>query len=235
MASVPSRLLPLLPLVIGGVLSTILMTSEAGISAFSGILTVELLLPLVGVAIVLGQLPRQVLPIALVAFLAGAAFGLCFREMVYGLMAPIRGAAPHLFLTGPIACLATGAILILPPQSRRWIALPLLGLAGAALAIATRLSDPALFAPAYLEAAFALHLMLLLAVAWPVARFAHPALHTASRIFGSWMIAVALLYGAAFVAARDPSLTPPPFPPLPTETSAPGQSPVLSAPPEKTP
>ena len=37
----------------------------------------------------------------------------------------------------------------------------------------------------------------------------------ATRLGGSWMLAVALLYGGAFLAGRETQLSPPDFPPLP--------------------
>lgn len=227
MSFASSRMLSLLPLAAGAitVVFVLLPGLKTGTSAFTGILTVELLLPLVGIAVILGQLPRRALPLALIVLFAAAAAGLVFRETIYRLVAPVPNAAAHLFLAGPVAGLAIGAGLVLPPGTRRWIVLPLLALAGAALAIATRLSDPALFAPAYFEAALGLQALILLAIAWPVASFAHPVLHTASRILGSWMIAVALLYGGAFVAARETSLTPPPFPPLPALEDMNGKAP----------
>lgn len=217
MAGMPSRALCFLPLALGIALFSWLLLPglQAGTSAFTGILSVELLLPVVGAGVVLGQLPRWPRLLSAVTLLAGAVAGLFVREDIYALMAPVREAASHLFLTGPIACLAVGITLVLPAERRVWIAPLMLTLAGAALAVATRLSDPALFSPHYLPAAFAIQTAIVVAVGWPIARLAHPVLGIASRIAGSWMLAVALLYGGAFMATREPALTPPPFPLLP--------------------
>ncbi|RKE86125.1 hypothetical protein [Rhizobium sp. AG855] len=219
MSVTPSRLVPLIVPALAVLVFAVLLASgmQNGSSAFAAILTVELLLPLVGVAVVLGQLAQAQRVWALVAIVLGAAIGLLFREAFYILLAPVPGAAAHLFLAGPIACALTGLILILPPAMRAPVALPLLPVIAAALAIATRLGDPALFARHYLETAIALQVSILAAVAWPVAHFPHPVLQTASRILGSWMLAVALLYGGAYVAGRDGGLTPPPFPEIPFE------------------
>lgn len=222
MAVVPSRLLSLLPILLSALAGAVLLLPGLtdGTSAFTAIFTVELLLPLVGIAVVLGQLPRRIRPWAVLALMTGASAGLLFRETLYSLMAPVPGAAAHLFLAGPIACALTGLILILSSTWRPWIALPVLPAIAAALAVATRLGDPALYAAHYLETALALQACILVAVAWPVACFSHPVLYTAARIFGSWMLAVALLYGGAYLAGRETGLTPPPFAPIPTEAAA---------------
>ncbi len=222
MAVAPPKLLPPLALLSAALAGGFLLLPglKDGTSAFTGLFTVELLLPLVGVAVVLGQLPGRIKTWAVLALILGAAGGLLFRETLYGLMAPVPGAASHLFLAGPLACAMVGLVLILPPAWRPWIALSLLPAIAAALAVATHLGDPALFAPHYLGSAFALQSSILLAVSWLVARFQHPVLHTASRILGSWMLAVALLYGGAYVAGRDAGLVAPPFPPIPVEEGA---------------
>ncbi|TPP09902.1 hypothetical protein [Rhizobium glycinendophyticum] len=202
-----------------------------GSSPFTALATVELLLPLFGIAVLTGQLPgRFAAPGVFVLFIGGLA-GLVFRETLYAILAPVPGAAQHLFLAGPIACAVTGVLLVLPLGWRPYMVLPFLPLAGAALAVATRLSDPTLFAPNYLASALALQASALFAIAWPVSRFPHPVLQVGSRIIGSWMLAVALLYGGAYVAGRDKSLTPPPFPPLAgieqaIEETAPGLGPL---------
>jgi GNAT superfamily N-acetyltransferase len=197
---------------------------QEGASAFAAIISVELMLPLIGIAAVLGQLPRGQRLWTVLALVLGAGAGLQFRETLYSLMAQVPGAAAHLFLTGPIACALTGFVLILPPKRRNWIAPVLLAPTAAAIAIATRLGDPAVFAQHYLASAFALQACVVGTVAWPAAKFANPALHTAARILGSWMLAVALLYGGAFVAGKEAGLTPPPFPPIPVEASVNGSA-----------
>ena len=226
MALAPSRLLSLCTLVAALLAGGLLLVPgvQDGTSAFTAILTVELLLPLVGIAVVLGQLTRKHRLWTVLVLVLGVGAGLQFREMLYALMAPVPGAAPHLFLTGPIACALTGLVLILPPARRIWIAQLLLPVAAAAIAIAIRLGDPALFAPHYLTSAFALQACILIAIAWPVAGFPHPVLDTASRILGSWMLAVALLYGGAYVAGRETGVTPPPFPPIPADATTSGRA-----------
>ncbi|WP_156378571.1 MULTISPECIES: hypothetical protein [unclassified Rhizobium] len=183
-------------------------------SAFTALATVELLLPLFGIAVLIGQLPVRFAALGVLVLFIGGVAGLVFRETLYVLLAPVPGAASHLFLAGPIACAVAGILLVLPLGWRPYVVLPLLPLAGAVLAVATRLSDPTLFAPGYLASAFALQASAFFAIAWPVSRFSHPVLQVGARILGSWMLAVALLYGGAYVAGRDKSLTPPPFPPL---------------------
>lgn len=223
MAVTPYRLLSVLPLLLGAAAAaTSLMPGLTdGSSAYAAIATVEFLLPLVGTGVLLGQLPRRVALAGLLGLLFGCLCGISFRETLYGLLAPVPGAAAHLFLAGPIACGLVGLVLVLPPVLRLWLSLPALAVAGAALAIATRLGDPTLFASHYRLSAPLLQAALIFAVALPVSTCQAPAFIIAARILGSWMLAAALLYGGAYLATRDASLTPPVFPNLP-RVSLPG-------------
>lgn len=195
----------------------------------AGLCTAEHLLPLLGLGLLIGQLPRRTRSAAVLLLVAGALFGLVFREHVYLLIAPIPGAAANLFLTGPLACVLTGLALVLPRPARPHLALPLIPVVGAAIAISTRLGDPVLYAPHYLPAALLAQLWFIAAIAFPVARFDPPWLTIGSRIVASWMIAIGLLYGGAYLAAKDKSLTPPPFAVLQGEGALAGFEPVLPA------
>lgn len=217
----PSRLLSVLPLLLGAaVAGTSLMSGLFdGSSAYAAIATAEFLLPLVGIGVLLGQLQRRSALAGLLGLLFGCLCGISFRETFYGLLAPVPGAAAHLFLAGPIACALIGLVLVLPPALRTWLSLPALAAAGAALAIATRLGDPTLFASHYRLSAPLLQAALIFSVALPVSTGQAPGFIIAARILGSWMLAAALLYGGAYLAARDTSLTPPIFPNLPQLSS----------------
>ncbi|UJW76160.1 hypothetical protein [Rhizobium sp. SL42] len=223
-------------LAVGGtsLLSMLALDLVAGRSwLLAGLCTAERLLPLFGLGLLIGQLPSppesRLWPAAVLLLVAGALLGLVFREDVYLLVAPVPGAAANLFMMGPLACVLTGVALIPPRPARPWLAVPLIPVVGAAIAIATRLGDPTLYAPHYLPAALLAQLWFVAAIALPVGRFDPPWLSTGSRIVASWMIAIGLLYGGAYLAARDKSLTPPPFAVLQGEGAAAGIATVLPA------
>lgn len=219
-------------LAVGGVclLATLALDLAAGRSwLLAGLCAAERLLPLFGLGLLIGQLPRPAKTAAALLLVAGALFGLVFREQIYLLIAPIPGAAANLFMTGPLACVLTGLALVLPRPARPRLALPLIPVVGAAIAISTRLGDPTLYAPHYLPAALLAQFWFIAAVALPVGRFDPPWLSIGSRIVASWMIAIGLLYGGAYLAAKDKSLTPPPFAVLQGEGALFGFDPVLPA------
>lgn len=191
------------------------------------VITAERLLPLIGLGMLLGQLPRRAAALSVTLLLAGAILGVTFRERAFELMAPVPGAAAHMFLTGPLACILIGVPLVLPQGLRPWLAVPLCAVAGAVLAIATVLADPTLHALSYLPATFAAQVWLVAALAAIFAAFDRPWLSVATRIFASWLVAIGLLYGGAHLAARRIAFEPPPFPTLPLEDDEAGFSPIL--------
>ncbi|WP_416798065.1 hypothetical protein [Ciceribacter azotifigens] len=193
----------------------------------ASVFTSERILPLVGLGLLLGQLPRRALPFALASLVLGAAAGILLREPFFALMAQVPGAAAHLFLTGPIACVLIGLPLVLPRGARVWIALPLLAPTGPALAIATLLGDPTLHEWSYRPLAFAAEIWLSATAALAAAAFDRAWLTVAARIFASWLIAIGFLYGGAYMATRRTALEPPPFPALPADGAFPGFGRVL--------
>jgi len=208
-----SRLLRPVPLIVALSAAAIFLLPGVsdGSSPYAAIASAELLLPLVGIGLLIGQLPKRVALIGLAFLLIGGIFGLWFREAIYDPLAPVPGAASHLFLSGPIACATVGLVLLMPPSQRSWLSLPCLSIAGAAVAIATRLGDPTLYAAHYPLTAPLLQAALILSTAWAASAFRSPPALIAARILGSWMFAAALLYGGAYVAGRDTALTPPDF------------------------
>lgn len=207
------RLLRLVPFGLGLAAAGIFILPRLsdGSSAYAALASAEFVLPLLGVGVLIGQLPMRVAIVGIAVLAFGGIVGLWSRELVYGLLAPVPGAASHLFLAGPIACATVGLVLLLPPGLRPLFSLPAMAVAGAAVAIATRLSDPTLFAAHYPLTAPLLQAALILSTAWAASAFRSPPAIIAARILGSWMFAAALLYGGAYVAGRDTALTPPDF------------------------
>ncbi len=193
----------------------------------ASVFTAERLLPLLGLGILIGQLPRKVLASAIVLLLAGVALGFVFREKFYELMAPVPGAAANMFLAGPIACLLIGLPLVLLRSIRPWLALPLLVPAGAVLAIAGLLGDVTLHARSYLPLALATEIWIVTGMALLAAALHQVWAMIGARIFASWLIAIGFLYGGAHLANRQGGLEPPPFPDFAVTGDFAGFEPVL--------
>lgn len=194
----------------------------------SSTFTIERLLPLAGTGFMIGQLSgRQRLPVLLVlgfGFFAGFAT----RDMLMLMLAPLPAAATHFFLVGPIACLIVGLLLVLPAQMRFWPALILMPMLGSALALAIYFSDPSLHDRLYLPLALpaALWLILISAIAAGVATATWTTIGV--RVYGSWLLAIGMLYGGAYMASKQTQLVPPPFAePPPASGDFPGFQPLL--------
>lgn len=193
----------------------------------ASLLTAERLLPLFGLGLLLGQLRGRATGLGLVLLVAGAGLGIAGRELFFRQMATIPGAAAHMFLTGPLACVLIGLPLVLPDGLRRLVAPPLLVPAAGALAIATVLGDPTLHARGYLPSALAAQAWLVALIAFGTVAMDRPWLSIAVRIVASWLIAIGLLYGGAHLAAKRTALELPPFPALPDDADAHGFGPLL--------
>ncbi|GEO85192.1 MULTISPECIES: hypothetical protein [Alphaproteobacteria] len=193
----------------------------------ASLITAERLLPLVGLGLLLGQMRGGGMAVAMALFVVGAGLGIAFREVFFVLAARLPGAGAHMFLTGPIACVLIGVPLVLPRAIRPWFAFPLLAPAAAVLAIATLLGDPTLHARSYLPSALAVEAWLIVSIAFLVSGFYRPWLAIAVRIFASWLIAIGLLYGGAYVASKRTAPEPPPFPAMSGADEDEGFGPIL--------
>jgi len=177
----------------------------------STVFSAERMLPLIGLGLLLGQSTRRLKLPALVVVLGSAVLGTLLRERYFEWVAPVPGVAANLFLTGPIACIAFGIALIFPQRLRAFAAFPMLVVGSAALAVVTLLSDPTFHSRTYLPTAFVAQGWVVVAVSAVATILDRPWAALGTRIFGSWLVAIGLLYGGAHVAARQ-TIQPPPFP-----------------------
>jgi hypothetical protein len=120
----------------------------------------------------------------------------------------VPGAATHLFLTVPIGYLATGAALVASARWREWLAPICAAIFGAMLGLTTRLTDPSLHEPAFTWVPLLTACWIVAAVALTLRAFRRGWLSTVGRIFGSWLLAIGLLYGG--VSLAPPKAGPPP-------------------------
>ncbi|MDQ0458109.1 hypothetical protein [Rhizobium paknamense] len=194
------------------------------------VLTAERLLPLIGAGMIIGQLEALRRIPAFLALALGTAAGFAFKEALITLLKALPGAPTHFFLVGPLACLLAGLILVLPPRLRFWPGLPLLLGLGALLALAADFSNPGLHDIRYPPLSVLAGLWLILIVALAASLFKQGWTGIASRIAGSWLLAIGALYGGAYMASRQTELTPPPFSqPVVSSEAFPGFAPVLKA------
>ncbi|MBB4953880.1 hypothetical protein H4S14_001940 [Agrobacterium vitis] len=193
-------------------------------------LTAERLLPLVGTGLLLGQMSLRRWPVAAAFLVAGIATGLPWHDELMQILAPLPAAPTHFFLVGPLACILAGALLVLPLHWRFWPSLLLLPVLGASLALAVDFSDPSFHDRTYLPWALVAAVWVLLTAGFIAALMTAPWTMIATRVFGSWLLAIGALYGGAYMASKQTELVPPPFvaPPV-TSGSFPGFDPILKS------
>lgn len=173
-------------------------------------------LPLMGVGCVLA-LSRfgAAAPGALAAIL-GVCLGLAARDWLVATIFSGPATASRLALPGPISCLAAGLMLGAAERLRSWLLLPAAVVIGAMLAIGIEIVDPSFHDPNFLRGALAASIWLIAAAACAARLCDRPWLRIGIRIFGSWLIAIGLLLGAATLLPRarveEPSLPPPESP-----------------------
>lgn len=188
--------------------------SPLGWWVLTNALAPERVLPLVGFGVALGLARTPIAATGILAFSLGIAGGFLSPGPILAPLASIPRAEAHLFLSGPISCVAVGAALVLGARLR-WILLPLAGaIAGAMMAIAITLTDPSLHDPIVRTAGVLAAFWVIAAVSLALRAFRRDWFAIAGRIVGSWLIAIGLLYGAASLAPRPtPSLPPAVMPP----------------------
>ncbi|ARE40719.1 hypothetical protein RGUI_2578 [Rhodovulum sp. P5] len=180
-------------------------------------LSAPLLLPLAGLGLGLSRFCAMPAAGLLLVWLAGAAAAVLWRVPIMDRLAELPGAVSHDFLTLPIAALAIGGTLVPGGRATRIALWPAALIGGGAYAMTVKLSDPGdIGDPTVLLAGLGLGLWVALtlnvAARIPPARWAE----TASRILGSWLIAIGLIYGSLALPGNRPAQpTPPPERTLP--------------------
>ncbi len=156
------------------------------------------LLPLVGISFCLAtlrSLPKIVL--AGGGWLAGVASGFWWRIAIMGALQNIPGAVTHQFLMMPIAAITIGISLAAAGTFLRVARWPVTVISGITYSIAIKLSDPSyggdqtIFLVGIAAGIWCILFCVLVVAALPSQWTA-----VGSRIFGSWLIAIGVLYGA---------------------------------------
>jgi hypothetical protein len=171
-------------------------------------LSLQRVVPLLGLGIALALLSRRQCWAAFLLYLVGTAIGFEVRPWFMAALEGVPQAAEHLFLTGPLSNIAAGLLLIAPQWARSWLFAPVSVFVGAMLAVAISLTDPTVNELLIPSIGVAIGVWIVSAVALAASAIRHPWFLIAARIAGSWLLAAGLLYGGA-------SLIPPPVAPLP--------------------
>lgn len=175
-------------------------------------LSPERVVPLLGLGVALALLDRRRSWSALAIVVAGAVIGFKIRPWFMAALDGVPQAAAHLFLTGPISNVAAGLLLLAPQGARKWLFVPVAGLAGAMLAVATGLTDPTVNGLVVPCAGVAIGVWIVAAAALAAGAIEHPWFVIAARIAGSWLLAAGLLYGSAVLIPRHANPDPPVLP-----------------------
>jgi hypothetical protein len=198
------------------------------------VLTPAHLLPLVGAGVVFGLVRTSVSVAGAFVFAGGIAFGLSLHRDLLDPLWAIPNAAENAFLTGPAASVAVGLALLAGARQRAWAVIAVAFVAGVLLALEIVVIDPSLNDPTNRMAGIGISSWIVAVVALCLRAVDRAWFDIAGRIFGSWLVAIGLLYGGAAFAPRQrppPDIAPamPPdatFQPAPGErTGPPGDSP----------
>jgi hypothetical protein len=175
-------------------------------------LTPERLLPLIGFGLALGLVSRQVLFAGFLLFGGGIAAGFILHDQLLAPFWAIPNIAAHNFVTGPIASIAVGIALVAGSNMGRWLLPPAALIAGVMQALAIVVTDPSLHDPTNRISGVLIAIWLVSAISLSLHTVRRARLNVASRIFGSWLIAIGLLYGGAtlLVKRQPPALSFPP-------------------------
>lgn len=168
------------------------------------------ILPMLGLGVALGLAKAGARVASLVLFGGGLVVGFVTQDRFVAALASFPLAGSHDFLTGPISCLIIGLALV---AGLRISALGLpaaAAIAGAMLIFAIRVTDPTLHDPAIALAGITISAWIVSATAITVHAFRRDWFAIGSRILGSWLIAIGLLYGGASLI---PKSSPAPLPP----------------------
>lgn len=173
-------------------------------------LTLERVLPLIGLGIAFGLADARTYAAGALLFGLGIAAGFVFYKPILDPLLTIPNVAERNFLTGPIASIVSGLALMGGQRLRPWLLVPAAGAAGIVLALAIVVTDPSLNDSTNRIAGALIGVWIVGAVSLSLRAFRRGWFDIAGRIAGSWLIAIGLLYGGA-------ALLPKPTPPAPSQ------------------
>jgi len=198
-----------------GIAAIALLASESSFARWilSDVFAPERLLAQIGLGAACGLVSARISGAVLLLFGLGIVAGSIGQDWLLWVLYNVPEGPTHLFLTGPIACLAIGLALVFGARLVPWL-LPMAAIvAGGMLSLAIMLTDPSLHDPAFTWTPVLAAFWIVAAVSLTLQAFRRGWFPIFGRILGSWLVAIGLLYGAASLV---PILRPPP---PPTDTS----------------
>jgi hypothetical protein len=166
-------------------------------------------LPQIGLGVAFGLVSARVAYAAMVLFGLGIISGFVAEDLLLRILDTVPRAATHLFLTGPISYLAVGGALAFSPRLRSF-AVPIAAtIFGAMLALVIKMTDPSLHDAAYTWTPVLVACWIIVAVALTVRAFRRGWFLIFSRILGSWLLAIGILYGGASLIPKRERPPPP--------------------------
>lgn len=193
-----------------GVLATSSERTQTTWWILNSALSPERVLPLVGLGLATALVSVRLGVLTLVALLLGEVVGALLYDRFLGVMAGVRGATTHAFLTAPFSMLIIGVVLVVSGRFRTWTIPAAALLIGALLAVVTKLTDPTLNDLRIPLSGTIIALWIIVAVGL-IGRIFPPAWYTIGvRILGSWLVAIGLLLGGTAIATKPPTAMPQP-------------------------
>ncbi len=169
---------------------------------------------MVGIGVALALVDLRYCLAAFVLFGSGITVGFLAEDRLLSALEKVPQAMNHHFLTGPISSVTVGFALVLPgPRLRSWMLLFAAAVTGSLLAVAIKVTDPNLDDTAIPLAGVVVGIWIVVAISLTARVFQRGWFSIPARIFGSWLIAIGVLYGGiSLVPKHNPPLLPPPAP-----------------------
>lgn len=166
-------------------------------------------LPLLGAGIAAAQMSARLSQISVALFAIGILSGGLISEAVAAAFASHPGLVGYVFLIGPVCCVATGIALAVPRRLSACFGPPAVFLSGASLGMVINFADRSVAAWLFTGGAVLAGVWLVLACLLVWRGFARPWFSIPARVFGSWLIAIGTMLGAAQLIPRPPVPEPP--------------------------
>jgi hypothetical protein len=172
----------------------------------TSVLTPERVLPSIGFGVAISLVNARTLAAACLLFALGTGVGFAGENHLLRLLDVTPQASTHLFLTSPISYLAVGAALASSSRQRVWLLPVAASIFGAMQAVMIKLTDPSLHEPAFTWTPVLIAVWIIAAISLTVRAFWRDWFSIFSRILGSWLLAIGLLYGGASLVPRRETL-----------------------------
>lgn len=186
------------------------------------VLQPNLLLPLAGFGLATALVGRRAIAFAIVAFAIGLAAGFSDDAIWDSVFSQVPFAFENQFYSAPLAAIIVGATLILPDRARK-LALPLAAFCvGAMLSLCIVMTDPTSGAPSIPVIGLIFAAWLAVSLHICASTFKRYRVDIAMRIFGSWLVAIGILYGGATLFRQPKHLDLPPPTPMEPGAMVPG-------------